>query len=808
MKKNLLLLGLAFAGAAFTGCTQEEADNTGKEPVVCNNPAVLTAQVGGEDATRTSIRPDGRSVQWNAGDVIGVYSDNKAGKIRYRLKDGQEGADKGQFELIAGQDGAIKTVGFSNTEDDRTYVAVYPGNANMYTYKSSPYMDRVLIGAEIPWEQTYTEGSYDKNALPMMAVFKETPAGDMSELKFKYMGSLLELPLAAAEAMKLEKIRVDYVDYRTGRDANPGSHRLATKLAWQFYWDFLNGDTELRDIIFTDMSKPMSYSWQRDPETGAVTKDNLFFHTDYQPVSSGKQYVELVGDIAVSDQVKNIYFGVGPMPFKVAAGRLKFTFYNEDGSIIVKTTGTATENLQCGHIAKLPEYKIALPFMPEIAVEGDKITFTKSDAVKSYTLAVTDWGDPVTEIALTAEQIAAGELSFERDVVPAFNGNNQLVAGTPYEFNLSIKVTYNDSKVAAAVYSVPAKAPVFRPSVPEISISWVPGQSGKPAYVQVNNFNVYGGVDYAIVYINTATEITPEQIAAATFSKMSNKYVFRVEEQFTQGYGNYAIVFQAKNANGDVVKTGTMYRENKAPELPGRPSRLTYDIEKYGGQLNLNETYLLENKDQYGLTAYYAKVKEGKWSSADDFADVDKQFDMKISLYSYYSTGEIMSELVGSDLTHKTYTMMLVMERSEGDPLRGFVQFIYTDPKNPVVEWPAALTFGAFGDEYGGQIDLKEKDLLSDAAAYGVTEYYAEVKEGSFATVEEFDASPNPILGEPHQFKINPNTYNTSDEVLATAVGSEYTNKTYTIKCTIKGGEHSASGIAGSVLHSNPWGSY
>ena len=180
MKKNLLLLGLAFAGAAFTGCTQEEADNTGKEPVVCNNPAVLTAQVGGEDATRTSIRPDGRSVQWNAGDVIGVYSDNKAGKIRYRLKDGQEGADKGQFELIAGQDGAIKTVGFSNTEDDRTYVAVYPGNANMYTYKSSPYMDRVLIGAEIPWEQTYTEGSYDKNALPMMAVFKETPAGDMS----------------------------------------------------------------------------------------------------------------------------------------------------------------------------------------------------------------------------------------------------------------------------------------------------------------------------------------------------------------------------------------------------------------------------------------------------------------------------------------------------------------------------------------------------------------------------------------------------------------------------------------------------
>ena len=68
------------------------------------------------------------------------------------------------------------------------------------------------------------------------------------------MGSLLELPLAAAEAMKLEKIRVDYVDYRTGSDVNPGVHRLATKLAWQFYWDFLNGDTELRDIIFTVMS--------------------------------------------------------------------------------------------------------------------------------------------------------------------------------------------------------------------------------------------------------------------------------------------------------------------------------------------------------------------------------------------------------------------------------------------------------------------------------------------------------------------------------------------------------------------------
>lgn len=806
MKKNLLLLGLAFAGAAFTGCTQEEADNTGKEPVVCNNPAVLTALVGGEDATRTSIRPDGRSVQWNAGDVIGVYSDNTAGKIRYRLKDGQEGADKGQFELIAGQDGEIKTVGFSNTDDDRTYVAVYPGNANMYTYKPSPYMDRVLIGAEIPWEQEYTEGSYDKNALPMMAVFKETPAGDMSELKFKYMGSLLELPLAAAEAMKLEKIRVDYVDYRTGSDNNPGVHRLATKLAWQFYWDFLNGDTELRDIIFTDMSKPMSYSWRRDTETGAIKEDNVFFYTDYQPVSSGKQYVELVGDIAVSEQAKNIYFGVGPMPFKVAAGRLKFTFYNEDGSIIVKTTRTATENLQCGHIAKLPEYKIALPFMPEIAVEGDKITFTKSDAVKSYELAVTDWGEKIVDIALTAEQVAAGELSFEKDVVPALNGYDQLVAGTSYEFDLSIKVTYNDSKVAAAAYSVPAIAPAFEALVPEISLSWVPGQSQwSSAYVQVNNFNKFGGVDYAIVYLNEQTEITPEQIAAATFSEMPNQYVSRVESYFNQGYGTYAIVFKGKNADGEVVATQTMYRENKAPELPGAPSRLTYDIDKYGGQLTLNENYLLENKDHYGLTAYYAKVKEGKWSSADDFADVDKQFNMKISLYSYYSTDEIMSELVGYDLTHKTYTMMLVMERSEGDPIRGFVQFIYTDPENPVVEWPAALTFEAFYDEFGGQIDLKEKDLLSDAAAYGVTEYYAEVKEGSFATVEEFDASPNPILGEPHQFKINPNTYNTSDEVLATAVGSEYTNKTYTIKCTIKGGEHSASGIAGSVLHSSWW---
>lgn len=806
MKKNLLLLGLAFAGAAFTGCTQEEADNTGKEPVVCNNPAVLTALVGGEDATRTSIRPDGRSVQWNAGDVIGVYSDNTAGKIRYRLKDGQEGADKGQFELIAGQDGEIKTVGFSNTDDDRTYVAVYPGNANMYTYKPSPYMDRVLIGAEIPWEQEYTEGSYDKNALPMMAVFKETPAGDMSELKFKYMGSLLELPLAAAEAMKLEKIRVDYVDYRTGSDNNLGVHRLATKLAWQFYWDFLNGDTELRDIIFTDMSKPMSYSWRRDTETGAIKEDNVFFYTDYQPVSSGKQYVELVGDIAVSEQAKNIYFGVGPMPFKVAAGRLKFTFYNEDGSIIVKTTRTATENLQCGHIAKLPEYKIALPFMPEIAVEGDKITFTKSDAVKSYELAVTDWGEKIVDIALTAEQVAAGELSFEKDVVPALNGYDQLVAGTSYEFDLSIKVTYNDSKVAAAAYSVPAIAPAFEALVPEISLSWVPGQSQwSSAYVQVNNFNKFGGVDYAIVYLNEQTEITPEQIAAATFSEMPNQYVSRVESYFNQGYGTYAIVFKGKNADGEVVATQTMYRENKAPELPGAPSRLTYDIDKYGGQLTLNENYLLENKDHYGLTAYYAKVKEGKWSSADDFADVDKQFNMKISLYSYYSTDEIMSELVGYDLTHKTYTMMLVMERSEGDPIRGFVQFIYTDPENPVVEWPAALTFEAFYDEFGGQIDLKEKDLLSDAAAYGVTEYYAEVKEGSFATVEEFDASPNPILGEPHQFKINPNTYNTSDEVLATAVGSEYTNKTYTIKCTIKGGEHSASGIAGSVLHSSWW---
>ena len=150
--------------------------------------------------------------------------------------------------------------------------------------------------------------------------------------------------------------------------------------------------------------------------------------------------MELVGDIAVSDRVRNIYFGVGPMPFQSRSGPSEVhVLPNEDGSIIVKTTGTATENLQCGPHRQLPEYKIALPFMPEIAVEGDKITFTKSDAVKSYTLAVTDWGDPVTEIALTAERDRSPGSASRGDVVPAFNGNNQLVAGTPYEFDLSIK---------------------------------------------------------------------------------------------------------------------------------------------------------------------------------------------------------------------------------------------------------------------------------------------------------------------------------------------------------------------------------
>ena len=90
--------------------------------MVCNNPAVLTAQVGGEDATRTSIRPDGRSVQWNAGDVIGVYSTIRPVRSVTVWKDGQEGADKGPLRADRGPGWRkIKTVGFSNTEDDRTY---------------------------------------------------------------------------------------------------------------------------------------------------------------------------------------------------------------------------------------------------------------------------------------------------------------------------------------------------------------------------------------------------------------------------------------------------------------------------------------------------------------------------------------------------------------------------------------------------------------------------------------------------------------------------------------------------------------
>ena len=312
-------------------------------------------------------------------------------------------------------------------------------------------------------------------------------------------------------------------------------------------------------------------------------------------------------------------------------------------------------------------------------------------------------------------------------------------------------------------------APVFTPLGSRDFDFVGAGSVGQPCLCSgKSNFNVYGGVDYAIVYINTANGITPEQIAARYVQQDVQQVCFPRREQFTQGYVIMQSYSRLRMRTATSLRPAPYIGENKAPEAAwcAFASDLRHrEVRRSASKPGVPP--VVEQRAHSALTAYYAKVKEGKWSSLHDFADVNKRFDMKISLYScYYITDEIMSELVGYDLTHKTYTMMLVMERSEGDPLRGFVQFIYTDPKNPVVEWPAALTFGAFGDEYGGQIDLKEKDLLSDAAAYGVTEYYAEVKEGSFATVEEFDASPNPILGEPHQFKINPNTYNTSDEVL------------------------------------------
>ncbi len=173
MKKiQYLMMCVAAAAAALTGCSKEEAT---QDPALTGKEVVMSVTASGAD-TRTQI-DENNKISWQAeGEAlyIGEMIDGQAPVFRYT---------NDQDYKLAGDGSASFTVSFTeNTSgSDYQYVAVYPKSALI----TDNYANYEKVKVTLPAEQTPTATSYDPEADLMIAQLIAQPA-QASELKFAF----------------------------------------------------------------------------------------------------------------------------------------------------------------------------------------------------------------------------------------------------------------------------------------------------------------------------------------------------------------------------------------------------------------------------------------------------------------------------------------------------------------------------------------------------------------------------------------------------------------------------------------------
>lgn len=120
------------------------------------------------------------SIHWNEGDGLSVFA-KSSDNLQYALSDGAN-SKHATFQAVEnGMKGGLQKG------------ANLPFNGAVYPYDVRNQMSAVTDGCEfsfeIPAEQTYTSGSFDKGAFPMLAVSRNT------SLQFKNVCGLLQLQL-------------------------------------------------------------------------------------------------------------------------------------------------------------------------------------------------------------------------------------------------------------------------------------------------------------------------------------------------------------------------------------------------------------------------------------------------------------------------------------------------------------------------------------------------------------------------------------------------------------------------------------
>ena len=176
---SLSMLALVF----MTSCQQEVLFNKASQ---VKSSLEFTASLEEKATSRTQLSPLDEEnniykVWWSEKDVLSVHESENS-HARYIIKKGI-GTVRGTFRW-AGGDMLAGTENWNG--ENEMFIGVYPYSDAITVEKSEKGF---RIYTEIPTVQTFAEGSFGQNALPMVAVSKD------NDFAFKNAGSIIILPL-------------------------------------------------------------------------------------------------------------------------------------------------------------------------------------------------------------------------------------------------------------------------------------------------------------------------------------------------------------------------------------------------------------------------------------------------------------------------------------------------------------------------------------------------------------------------------------------------------------------------------------
>ena len=417
MKKAIVLLGLASAMSAFTGCSKDDVTENGwsNETKGRRDNTLVAKMAGDGGGTRTAM--GNKSAVWSAEDRIALYADISSSEhfLPFDISDADAGTATAGFTLDANyQDGwdnedyyPLRAPGINQC------VAVYPYAAAFYY---SPYKDLVRLGAAIPAAQRYVEGSFDNLSVPMIATSTESYKNGVyiySPMTFKYLAGLIHLTMSAAEQTEIEKIEL------TGG-----------AFAGNVVVEFLK--QEPMDEAFKTVLQGGDGSLGTIEGPGSLKLDGA------------SQTVTMQGPIALSSAPSNVYFSV--LPSDYSGQTLTFEFTQSNGLRTEKSL--AGHRLNAGEIAQLPAFVYRIPFLPEVNVTQKEnhlhATCTENDAVEKYTAEILYNGTVVQSISLDPEAgINLDMLEFD------------VQAPGRQTLQLTVKAEFKDKSGVDAVYTLP-----------------------------------------------------------------------------------------------------------------------------------------------------------------------------------------------------------------------------------------------------------------------------------------------------------------------------------------------------------------